>query len=93
MKTTLYLIITLFVALTLPFAQKTSDAQTNTWNDWLDRQTDWVVVHALENWQERDLIAELNESLLTSIRSDIRAQLETQITAPPSKAPCFSLGM
>ena len=85
MKTTLYSIITLFVALTLPFAQKTSDAQTNAWNDWLDRQTDWVVVRALENWQERDLIAELDESLLTSIRSGIRAQLETQITETKKK--------
>lgn len=85
MKTTLYSIITLFVALMLPFAQKTSDAQTNAWNDWLDRQTDWVVGHALENWQERDLIAELNESLLTSIRSGIRAQLKTQITETKKK--------
>ena len=85
MKTTLYSIITLFVALTLPFAQKTSDAQTNAWNDWLDRQTDWIVVRALEEWQERDLIAELDESLLTSIRSGIRAQLKTQITETKKK--------
>ena len=85
MKTTLYSIITLFVALTLPFAQKTSDAQTNAWNDWLDRQTDWIMVDALEQWRERDLIAELDESLLTSIRSDIRAQLKTQITDTKKK--------
>lgn len=85
MKTTLYSIITLFVVLTLPFAQKTSDALTNAWNDWLDRQTDWIVVDALEEWQERDLIAELDESMLTSIRSGIRAQLKTQITETKKK--------
>ena len=85
MKMTLCSIITLFIALTLPFAQKTSDAQTNAWNDWLDRQTDWIVVNALEEWQERDLITELDESVLTSIRSGIRAQLKTQITETKKK--------
>ena len=85
MKTTLYSLIMLFVALTLPFAQKTSDALTNAWNDWLDRQTDWIVVDALEKWQERDLIAELDERMLTSIRSGIRAQLKTQITKTKKK--------
>ena len=85
MKTTLYSLITLFVALTLPFAQKTSDALTNAWNDWLDRQTDWIVVNTLEEWQERDLITELDESMLTSIRSGIRAQLMTQITETKKK--------
>lgn len=85
MKTTLYSIITLFVVLTLPFAQKTSDALTNAWNDWLDRQADWIVVDALEEWQERDLIAELDEGMLTSIRSGVRTQLKTQITETKKK--------
>lgn len=85
MKTTLCSIITLLIAVTLPFAQKTSDAQTDAWRDWVDEQTDQIVRDALEEWEERDLITELDESMLTSIRSGIRAQLKTQTTETKKK--------
>ena len=85
MKTTLCSIITLLIAVTLPFTQKTSDAQIDAWKDWVDEQTDQIVRDALEEWEERGLITELDESVLTSIRSGIRAQLKTQTTERKKK--------
>ena len=48
------------------------------WKGWVDQYTETIVVDALEAWEKRGLITEIDDTIFTDVYTSVRKQLTAQ---------------
>ena len=64
-----------------------SDLLTDSWRNWINEQTEVIVGWALEEWEKRGLIAEIDDAIFTDVYTSVRKQLTAQATEMEKQFP------
>lgn len=64
-----------------------SDLLTDTWKNWINEQTEESVGYALEEWEKRGLMIEVDDAIFTDVYTSVRKQLTAEAIEKEKQFP------
>ena len=63
------------------------DTLTDSWKNWINEKTEEIVGYALEEWENRGLIIEVDDAIFTDVYTSVRKQLTAEAIEMEKRLP------